>query len=288
MDVVSLLGHLNKYVEHNKSKVIFIANQKELLKLNLSANKEQKVLAAMNTPEYIDFIDKYKSEEKREDTHISKEYTNKMSKALDNSLTNLFVNEDLFNLAKEKVIGKTLKFEMNFNDILEEIIKPILDTKDELEFINEESIAYINQIADNKNHYNIRTIKRILENCSYYFNKIEKATMENSEFNAIKNDKKYKNEIFKQFVICTIKYKKNVAKYDKLVLGATYQDIKEDFNVYRYKVFESVKEMVKSSSFKEELVKKEYNTYLEYSKFIRNNEDKLNIYSEYSEWQYLT
>lgn len=260
MDVVTLLGHLNKYVEHNKSKVIFVANEKELQKLNLSVNKEQKLLVAMNTPEYLDFSKNYNTSSS----------VDEMSKVLNSSLTNLFVNEDLYNTTKEKVIGKTFKLEMDFNDVIEEIIGPLLNTKAELKIVDKESVEYINEIANKENHYNIRTMKRILENCSDYFKKIEKLSKQDENFADIEYNEQYKNEVFKHFVVCTIMYNKNIAKYDKVVCSATYKEIKEEKSNDVYRVFESVKEMVKSGSFNQGLVKEEYNMYLEYNKFFGN------------------
>ncbi len=48
VDIISLLGYINQFVEQYNSKIIFVANQSELFKLNADKNYELKLLVASN------------------------------------------------------------------------------------------------------------------------------------------------------------------------------------------------------------------------------------------------
>lgn len=104
MDINEVLGIINSYVECKKIKVIIIANEKEIGSSRISSNLPQKYLIASNPIITL--------EEKNDDK--TKETSFNISELIDRT-KKLFSNDIIYDSIKEKLIGLSVKINVDFH-----------------------------------------------------------------------------------------------------------------------------------------------------------------------------
>lgn len=177
ISINDVLGYINNLVEHNNIKVILVANELEIGKLNLYKNIEQKYAIALS------------KNLKLENSTNNEEPINK--EMLIRYTNELFFNDPLYNKIKEKLIGTTIKYRPNIANLFDILIDEyILDdkTKDLLKN-NKEKILYI---LNERSCYNLRTLTFAL--------------MSFEKFNKIILNKKLEQKYYNEIIVSILKY----------------------------------------------------------------------------------
>lgn len=147
IDVNQLLGFINNLVEHNNIQVIIVANQAEIGRINTTKDLATKYLVAMderiNLPE-----DKSCKKDKQSETKV----LNK--EALINRIDKLFFEDINYN---EKLIGLTISYKADFNDIYESIVDKYVTDSNSNDYLKAHKQIVL-EIFGRRNHHNIRTL----------------------------------------------------------------------------------------------------------------------------------
>lgn len=163
MPINELLGYINEFVEHKSMKVILVANEKELCKKKIYSNIELKYLVAENTNVSVptknnkNIFDLYINPKKQED---EKEKTISIEQ-MDERVEKIFGEDILYNQVKEKLVGMTIQYYPNLQEVLKKLIENQTKDSKVKEYLQEQSKRII-QMLENKNHINVRTLKYIL------------------------------------------------------------------------------------------------------------------------------
>jgi hypothetical protein len=149
MDITTVMGYINSFLEQHNSKVIMIASQKEISKKNIYKNLELKYLLAYNT------IKADKKDEKSNSSPSDKRTTTvfKPDKIIKRT-KEIFEKDILFSKIKEKVIGKIINFRTDINTVLS---SGLFNYKDNA-FDKEIFIEIVNNTFNKYGHTNIRTL----------------------------------------------------------------------------------------------------------------------------------
>ena len=153
-----VLGYINKFVEHKNCKCIIVANQKEISKVSILDNIEIKYLVALD--KRIDFKDK------KEDTlvkalctKVKTQEENKIEVSdLKNRIEKIFNENIQYNQIKEKLIGNTIYYRPEIENVLRNIVSTDVKETNIKEFILKYSKELI-QLLENERHINIRTLR---------------------------------------------------------------------------------------------------------------------------------
>lgn len=204
LPISELLGYINEFVEHKKIKTIIISNEKEILKKNLYVNTELKYLVAES--EILDFpkkkesldllFDRNKSSNGNETVRLNKRDICERAK-------DLFGEDTLYNQIKEKLIGITIFYEPNIEDVTDKILDKYVADNSVKEYIRDNKNILIN-LMRNKNHVNIRTLKfaiSIIEKVLKIINELDLSPYEEKQIDNCKKD------IIRYIMIACIKYK---------------------------------------------------------------------------------
>ncbi len=150
IDINQLFGFINNLVEHNSIKVIIVANQSEIGRARISNDLPNKYLIAMDSRIQFD-EDKNKKKEPAQSAQES------ISKEQLLTRTNKLFSEDiLYKKICEKLIGLTINYQANLDDIYEIVIDENLKlTKAKSELKSKKDLVL--NIFNTKQHYNIRT-----------------------------------------------------------------------------------------------------------------------------------
>lgn len=156
IDVVELLGYINSLVEHGKYKVIIVANEKEINSVFSNHNLEEKISALLSSNKNERYFTNEGIPNKKNIYADIKEHLN---------------NNIMYQEIKEKTIGRTIKFNMNSEDV----IRSIISTRGISEYmLNDKYIEEIEYIFSflGCNIKNFRTIEFALNSYSYFVNKL--------------------------------------------------------------------------------------------------------------------
>lgn len=152
IDTNQLLGFINNLVEHNAIKVIIVANQAEIGKPKLTVDLPEKYSVVLSPQLKLEEATDTKTKPGQEiaQKQIGLEELKKLTEQL-------FSEDIVYEKVKEKLIGLTINYRVDFHVIYEEIIcKYIKDeTTKEILFANKERII---DVFLQKGHYNIRTL----------------------------------------------------------------------------------------------------------------------------------
>lgn len=168
LDINMCLAYINSFVEHHGLKVIIVANENEIGKIDFNKNYELKLLSTMQAN--IDYEDSEKKDifGKKVDTKtpnisIIKERVDRLYE----------VNYN-YRLIKEKLIGKTYKYSPNLDVIIDKLLDVYKYDKSYYLFLKANKKTLMNEI----NLYscnNLRTVKCIFEDFYELYVKIKKA-----------------------------------------------------------------------------------------------------------------
>lgn len=146
IEVNQTLGVLNNLVEHNDIKIILVANQAEIGKMNFSKGLSHKYQMVLD--------DRVELDEKGNSKNNKVSYTKEQ---LIRRTEQLFSEDIFYKKVKEKLIGLTIYYQPNLSDVFVAIIdKYIMEDKTK-DYLLEHKQKIIN-IFEQKRHYNIRTL----------------------------------------------------------------------------------------------------------------------------------
>lgn len=195
ININSILGYINELVEHNNIKVIIVADENKIGKVNYQNNLELKYLTALSNNIKIENKQKKKdswlpSNEPNQNTNLqfTKEEIIQRTKYL-------FNEDSIYNEIKEKLIGKVIYYRANICNIYDIFVDTIITNNDANTTAKNNKKKFLKQLEDEK-YYNLRTVQFIFQ-C---FNRLVEETK-----NIIKNkdvENIYLNDLFSY---CTIK-----------------------------------------------------------------------------------
>lgn len=162
MLVSDVLGYINFFVEQNSAKVLIIANEKEISSIQSQKNLEMKYfLASQNQvvwpePEEkgLDFY--YTLNGRKKETELNAE-------ELKRRVQILFSEDVLYRQIKEKLIGRTIFYEPDIEEILSAMFTKYLGhAMGEVWSDKKQLIAYVSNVLKMENYRNLRTVQAAL------------------------------------------------------------------------------------------------------------------------------
>lgn len=151
LEVNQSLGFINNLVEHNDIKVILVANQDEIGRMNVPKDLPQKYLLALDDRINFEENDKSNNKQKKD-----KEVT--YSKEQLQRRTDILFSEDiLYEKIKEKLIGLTIYYQSDINSIFEPLVEKYIYIEKAKKYLLEQKDSIVNLFHEKK-HYNIRTL----------------------------------------------------------------------------------------------------------------------------------
>lgn len=146
VDIIQLMGFLNNLSENNGYKLILVANEKEISRIENPTEEALKYLVALRGREIIA-------------SDVNDDKTNrKISNAdLKKSVLGIFGEESLYERTREKLIGLTVPYNVSVEDVFEPIVNKYIRNKNIQTRVlqNKERIT---EILDQNKHNNLRTL----------------------------------------------------------------------------------------------------------------------------------
>lgn len=154
MDVITVLGYINSISEHSDTKVIIVANELELGMQNTNEDLSQKYNFILNINKFNKDSNISKSKKaNNSDKDLNKSLINKG--LLDEQIEEYFPVNSVYEKVKEKLIGITIKYEADFDEIFESLVDKY--AKSSKDFIKSKKDVILKIFTEN-NHSNIRTL----------------------------------------------------------------------------------------------------------------------------------
>lgn len=196
ININAVLGYINELVEHNNIKVILVADESKIGKVNFEKNVELKYMIALS-----DKI-KYSSEDKTNDVNklLTKEEIVKRTRQL-------FDKDKIYGEIKEKLIGKIVYYRANIEDVYNVFVNNIITNQEAKETAIRIKEKILKQFEDN-NYYNLRTLQFIFQ----AFNRIVDETISIIDLEDIKYN--YLNDLLSYCTIKSIKLKQGESTYN--------------------------------------------------------------------------
>lgn len=149
IEVNQTLGFINNLVEHNNIKVILVANENEIGKMNVPKDLPQKYLVALNENVNVDGISTSKNDDKGKESFTKEQLIQRTDK--------LFAEDLLYDKVKEKLIGLTIYYHSDINSIFASIVEKYIYDGDAKDYLLKNKQIIVN-LFEEKSHYNIRTL----------------------------------------------------------------------------------------------------------------------------------
>lgn len=232
-----VFGFFNELVEHENTKVILIANEKELsgiaeiqyLELQYSLTLDDRII--WPTPNTSSSLAVRSSNS----THISLDEMERRRKLL---FPTKEANSN-YRRILEKLIGVTLKYEPNISLIISEILKSSKYDSSIKDMLEKKKEAFSSEMQ-NRNHKNIRTFQFFLSKVSYLLEKLSDINTDPEYLDIIKE------HIISETFYQAIKFKSNdqpsrtMHAQLKKEQEAKFQSIKQyiESGTYNQKIFE--------------------------------------------------
>lgn len=203
ININSVLGYINELVEHNNVKVVLVADESKIGKVNFEKNIELKYMVALS-----DKI-KYPSEKVK---HPFENTTNDVNKLLTKEeivkrTKQLFDKDKIYSEMKEKLIGKIVYYRANIEDVYNVFVNDIITNQDARETAIRNKEKILKQF-ENNNYYNLRTLQFIFQ----AFNRIVGETISIIDLEDIKYN--YLNDLLSYCTIKSIKLKQGENTYN--------------------------------------------------------------------------
>lgn len=147
IEINQVLGLINNLVEHNDVRIILVANQKEIGRMNFSRELSSKFQVALD--EKI-ILDEKNADKQRNNKGYTREQLFKRTEQL-------FAEDILYKKVKEKLIGLTIRYESNLQDIFVSVVKKYIKDEAVRNYLFNKKQMIVNLFED-KQHYNIRTL----------------------------------------------------------------------------------------------------------------------------------
>lgn len=228
IEPIKILAVINDFIEQKKCKCIIVGNQKEIDRIRIYRNLEMKYQVALNPALKINIGTKY--DKKSIDFFAKDKDEEKECKIIEveelKERVNVLFGEDAeYNVMKEKVIGRTIIYRQELEDVITDIVKEsnlangekkiILDSKTEIIFI-----------LQNYNHYNIRTLKIAIGYFHQIYVVLKKLYDQTDEVN-----KNAVVEVLKYIILATVKNKTTnklcdrSTNYENVLLDGVYKSL---------------------------------------------------------------
>lgn len=278
MPINEILGCINEFVEHKKVKVVIIANEKEIIKNNLLNNIEDKYKVALSKEINFEEVDKnaISNIEKYFYDKIPKDENTKLTKKeIENRVDYLFGEDKKYKQIREKLIGNTICYNPNIEEISMILLKSYIKDEDILGRLLSKT-KLISNIMKEYNHINIRTLKVTLEKY--------KQILQNIDIEKWKKEDKFIDTmtiIFEYTLYVTIKYKKGENINDNKIMGL-YADIVDE-NYKNITAFKFVNNLVLYSIINKDNIEATIEKYIKHSNFKLDNNDPLKKIESYWE-----
>lgn len=168
-DVNQVLGFINNFVEHSNASVIIVANEEEIGRVSNNNNYELQMLLAMNPNLLIEKDDL----DSQHASSNSKDSNNKslLLKDVELRRAELFNSRNKYLLIKEKVIGRTIEYEPDINEVFSNLTAKV--SNEILKACISSEMETLVNYAYHDNHKNIRTFQFFLEKITCIFEIIE-------------------------------------------------------------------------------------------------------------------
>lgn len=242
-----VLGYINSLVEHDEAKVIIVANENEIGKLQKIDSKEMQNLVAAQSqiiiPEERLFgkTDTTKGKRLQEFTLEELERRRKLlfseSKVWDNEYRRI----------REKLIGITISFEPDVNRIIGNLIEKI-SSDDVLKNTLKYKLEFFLEKMTETGHVNLRTFQFYLSKIEYLYHQFKKLHIDN-----LYEDQTLNFIIESSFELC-IQFKANLPESVNRILRVMLQN---------RVVLPSIKKYIEFSLFEYDSFKQEIDQYIE-------------------------
>ena len=156
MDINKCLSYINSFVEHQNIKTIIIANENELEKVYFDNNYELKMISSMfDNIDYEDITEKdvYGREKSNDKPSLS---------TIKNRVERIYRENYQYKKIKEKLIGETINYFPNMNEMVDTLIGEYSEKKEYQIFLKENKETLLSDL-NIYNCMNLRTVKNILE-----------------------------------------------------------------------------------------------------------------------------
>lgn len=229
MDVITVLGYINSISEHSDTKVIIVANESELGMQNTNEDLSQKYNFILNINKFNKDSNVSKSKKaNNSDKDSNKSLINKG--LLDEQIEEYFPVNSVYEKVKEKLIGITIKYEADFDEIFELLVDKY--AKSSQGFIKSKKDVILKIFTEN-NHSNIRTLIFALTSIDKMYGVLNKIDF-NNEYLETEIEKIIKYIVMQSIHIKTGKHKyvwSEDSKYGEVYWNSDYYKIfgKHDF-----------------------------------------------------------
>ena len=229
MDVITVLGYINSISEHSDTKVIIVANESELGMQNTNEDLSQKYNFILNINKFNKDSNVSKSKKaNNSDKDSNKSLINKG--LLDEQIEEYFPVNSVYEKVKEKLIGITIKYEADFDEIFESLVDKY--AKSSQDFIKSKKDVILKIFTEN-NHSNIRTLIFALTSIDRIYGVLNKIDFD-KEYLETEIGKIIKYIVMQSIYIKTGKYKyvwSEDSKYGEVYWEDNYYKIfgKHDF-----------------------------------------------------------
>ena len=208
-----VFGFLNELVEHENTKVIIVANEKEL--------------SGIAEPDYLELqyylaLDDRIKWPKSEQSALWGRRENSKEISFDEMERRrglLFPDRDAnaeYKKIREKLIGVTLRYEPNVSVIISEIITAS-DYGEEIKALLRERVGLFSATMDNYHHHNLRTFQFFLSKVSYLIERLAEISID-AEYK-----KKICDQIIRETFIQAVRLKANYKLEQENTIGLSHE-----------------------------------------------------------------
>ena len=278
ININTVLGYINELVEHNDVKVVLVADESKIGKVNFEKNVELKYMVALSDKiKYPREKSKYSFENTTNDVDksLTKEEIVKRTRQL-------FDKDKIYREMKEKLIGKIVYYRANIEDVYNVFVNNIITNQEANKTAIRIKEKILKQFEDN-NYYNLRTLQFIFQ----AFNRIVDETISIIDLEDIQYN--YLNDLLSYCTIKSIKLKQGENTYNweqNQKFGTVY--LGNEISDYIYKNFvvgfKFVDDYLLNSHLDKEYIKE---TLSEYKKITLNENNNPNdpLYKLKTWWQ---
>ena len=178
-----LFGFINGLVEHEKTKVILIANESEISMKEINVQKELQYLLVLN--------DKIEWKNKENSNNLYRTHdtnNNKIRFSELESRRKLIFSDEVYDSKykkiREKLIGVTLHYQPNIRDVCKQLIANTRLDNTLAQKLNEH-IDIFYQYMEQYSHHNLRTFQFFISKISYLCGRLLELSIDEDYFDAI-------------------------------------------------------------------------------------------------------
>lgn len=275
LPINEILGYINRLVEHNKCKVIVLANEKEIGKMSLNQRLEEKYKVILTGRKII----LSKSDKTRaSDTEDGIEIEN-----LQKETERLFDEDILYKSIREKVIGLTIKYEPQMSVAYDSIILDYNDSGKFKKYLVENKTKIL-KYFDGEECFNLRTLISALGSIQKVYDE-----MISKKYDTAKYYDRIMEVFLKYIVLFTIYYR-NGGKVSDLKLTTEIGYVHLGQNIFSHtKGFKFLERYCTTLSFSEEdfsrvvsMLRKEYEE--EEKRIAKSKQGLAKSYGDLSYW----